>query len=233
MKKFLLIAALALAPAVTFAQFQIGIKGGVNLSKFSLGSDVVTTRLNANGSPAVSVNGQTIRDNIQNSLNSKTGTSFGIYTRFGKNLFIQPELLYSTKGGSFEIIRTGSNGQPETIRQDITVTSFDVPLLVGLKGGPLRVMAGPIASFRLSNNQNLRDALKTYTAGTLNDAWAKAYYGYQIGGGLDLGKLGIDVRYEGSLTDVVSVDLGASGTTPAQFNQKLKSWQVTLAYKIF
>jgi Outer membrane protein beta-barrel domain len=232
MKNFLIIAALALAPAFSFAQFQIGIKGGVNLSKFSLGSDIVTTRLNANGSPAVSTNGQTLRDNLQNSLNSKTGTSFGIYTRFGKNFFIQPELLYSTKGGSFDIIRTGANGQPETVTQNTTVTSFDVPVLIGIKGGPIRIMAGPMASFRLSDNQNLRDALKTYTAGTLNDAWAKAYYGYQVGGGLDLGRLGIDVRYEGSLTDVVSVGLGANGTTPAQFSQKLKSWQVTLAYKI-
>lgn len=40
MKKILLFASLALVPALTFAQggFQIGIKGGVNLSKLSFGN---------------------------------------------------------------------------------------------------------------------------------------------------------------------------------------------------
>lgn len=225
---FTVCAALTLLPALTLAQggFQIGIKGGVNLSKLSFG-DFLTTRVNANGSPAVDVNGQTIRDNLKASLDSKTGTSFGIYTRFGKNLFIQPELLYSTKAGQFDIIR---DGQTQTV--SVKTTSFDVPVLLGIKGGPIRVMAGPIVSFRVSNNQSLGDALKSYTSGTLNDAWSKAYYGYQVGGGLDLGKFGIDIRHEGSLTDIARVDLGPTGST-APFSQKFKSWQITLAYRLF
>ena len=230
MKKVLLFAAVVLMPAVSFAQFQLGIKGGVNLSKFSFGSDVVTTRLNANGSPAVGVNGQQIRDNLRESLNTRTGTAFGVYARFGQNLYIQPEVLYSTKASSFDIVRT-DNGQTTTQTVNISTTSFDVPVLLGLKGGPLRVVAGPVFSFRVSDNQQFREALRQYTTGSLNDAWSKAYYGYQIGGGLDLGRLGIDVRREGSISDIAAVKLG--NDDGAQFSQKLKSWQVTLAYKIF
>ncbi|TAE29656.1 MAG: PorT family protein [Cytophagales bacterium] len=231
-KKTLLFAAIALMPALSFAQgsFQLGIKGGVNLSKFSFGSDIVTTRLNANGSPAVGVNGQQIRDNLRESLNSRTGTAFGVYARFGKNLYIQPEVLYSTKASSFDIIRT-ENGQTQTQTVNVSTTSFDVPVLLGLKGGPIRVVAGPVVSFRIADNQQFRDALQQYTTGSLNDAWAKAYYGYQIGGGLDLGRLGIDVRREGSFSDIAAVKLGTDNQ--AQFNQKLRSWQVTLAYRIF
>ncbi len=232
MKKVLLLAAIAILPAVSFAQgsFQFGIKGGVNLSKFSFGSDVVTTRLNANGSPAVGVNGQQVRDNLRESLNSRTGTAFGVYARFGSNLYIQPEVLYSTKASSFDIIRT-DNGQTTTQTVNISTTSFDVPVLLGLKGGPLRVVAGPVFSFRVGDNQRFSEALRQYTTGSLNDAWSKAYYGYQIGGGLDLGRLGIDVRREGSISDISAVKLGETGQ--AEFSQKLKSWQVTLAYKIF
>ncbi|OIN59902.1 porin family protein [Arsenicibacter rosenii] len=228
MKKSLLLVLIAILPAVSFAQggFQIGIKGGVNLSQLRFG-EFVTTRLNANGSPAVSVNGQVIRDNIRQSLDSRTGTSFGIYTRFGKNLYIQPELLYSTKSGQFDIVRPEGT---QTI--NVTTTSFDVPILLGLKGGPLRVVAGPVVSFKVGDNQNLRDALKQYTAGSLNDAWAKAYYGYQLGVGLDLGRLGLDVRREGSISDIAAIDLGPTGSS-AQFSQKLNSWQITLAYRIF
>ncbi|MCY7360054.1 MAG: PorT family protein [Rudanella sp.] len=232
MKKVLLLAAIAILPAVSFAQssFQFGIKGGVNLSKFSFGSNVVTTRLNANGSPAVDVNGQQVRDNLRESLNSRTGTTFGVYARFGSNLYIQPEVLYSTKASSFDIIRT-DNGQTTTQTVNISTTSFDIPVLLGLKGGPLRVVAGPVFSFRVGDNQRFSEALRQYTTGSLNDAWSKAYYGYQIGGGLDLGRLGIDVRREGSISDISAVKLGETGQ--AEFSQKLRSWQVTLAYKIF
>lgn len=231
MKKALLFVAMAALPAVSVAQFSFGVKGGVNLSKLTFG-DFVTTRLNANGSPAVDVNGQKLKDNVKQSLDSRTGTSFGAYARIGGSLFIQPEVLYSTKAGTFNIVRTGTDGQPITESVETKLTSFDVPVLVGIKGGPIRVMAGPIVSFRVNNNQGLNDALKQYTAGTLNDAWAKAYYGYQIGGGLDLGRFGLDVRHEGSLSDIASVDLGAAGSVQA-FNQKLSSWQVTLAMRIF
>ena len=224
MKKILLFASLIVLPAFSFAQsgFQIGVKGGVNLSKLSFGN-FISTSTNPNGSPSVGVDGQTFRDNLRESLDSKTGTSFGIYARFGKNLFLQPELLYSTRAGSFEVMR---NGQTETV--NVTTTSFDVPLLLGIKGGPIRVMAGPVASFRIDDNQRLGEALRQYTNGSLNDAWSKAYYGYQVGVGLDIGSFGLDVRHEGNLSDIAQVQ-SANG----QFNQRFKSWQVTLAFKVF
>ena len=223
MKKFLLFASLTLLPALTFAQgFQIGVKGGVNLSKLSFG-DFIKTGTNPNGSPTASVDGQTFRNNLSDSFDSKMGTSFGIYARFGKNLFIQPELLYSTRSAQFGVIR---NGQTETAT--ITSTSFDVPLLLGIKGGPIRIVAGPVASFRINDNQTLGNALQQYTQGSLSDAWSQAYYGYQVGGGLDIGSLGLDVRYQGNISDIAQIENSAG-----KFSQGMKSWQITLAYKIF
>ncbi|MBD2703095.1 PorT family protein [Spirosoma sp. BT702] len=222
MKKVLFFASLILLPALSFAQFEIGIKGGVNLSKLSFGN-FVQTGTNGNGSPTASVDGQTFRNSISDSYETRTGTSFGIYTRIGGALFVQPELLYSTKAGAFDVIR---NGQTERVA--VTVTSFDVPILLGLKGGPLRVMAGPIISFKVDDNQKLGAAIRQYTNNSLNDAWTKAYYGFQVGGGLDLGPLGLDVRYEGNLSDIAQIQ-----NSGGQFSQRMKSWQVTLAYQIF
>ena len=88
-------------------------------------------------------------------------------------------------------------------------------------------MAGPVVSFRIDDTQGLHSALRQYTSGSLNDAWSKAYYGYQVGGGLDLGPLGLDVRYEGNLSDIAQVN-DSSG----KFGQRFKSWQITLAYKL-
>ncbi|GAB3702814.1 hypothetical protein GCM10027592_32600 [Spirosoma flavus] len=222
MKKVLFFASLFLLPALSFAQFEIGIKGGVNLSKLSFGN-FVQTGTNTNGSPSANVDGQTFRNSISDSYATRTGTSFGIYTRIGGALFVQPELLYSTKAGAFDVVR---NGQTEQV--SVKVTSFDVPILLGLKGGPLRIMAGPIISFKIDDNQKLGEAIRQYTNGSLNDAWTKAYYGYQVGGGLDLGSLGIDVRYEGNLSDIAQIQ-----NSGGQFSQRMKSWQVTLAYQIF
>jgi hypothetical protein len=89
-------------------------------------------------------------------------------------------------------------------------------------------MAGPIVSFRINDNQSLGQAVRQYTNGTLSDAWSQAYYGYQVGGGLDIGAFGLDVRYEGNLTDIAQIqnDYG-------RFSQRLNSWQVTLALKLF
>ena len=227
MKKFLLFTTLLILPALTFAQnskggFQLGIKGGVNLSKLSFGN-FISASANPNGSPSVGVDGQTFRNSISDSYNSRTGTSFGIYTRFGKNLFLQPELLYTSRTGEFEVIRNG-------VTENVTIksTSFDIPVLLGIKGGPFRVVAGPVISLRINDNQKLGEALKEYTSGSLNDAWSQAYYGYQVGGGLDIGSLGIDVRYEGNLSDIAQIE-----NNTGKFSQGLKSWQVTLAYKIF
>ncbi|GAB3334452.1 hypothetical protein GCM10027299_42680 [Larkinella ripae] len=230
MKKILFLGLVMLLPALSFAQFSIGVKGGVNLSKFTMG-DFVKTRLNANGTPQVNVSGRTIRDNIKESFDSRTGWAYGVYTRFGKNIYIQPELLVSSKGGSFEIVRD-IDGQPTSETVSIKTTNFDVPILLGLKGGPIRVVAGPIVSFRISDDQRLRNALQDYTSGSLNNALAKATYGYQIGVGLDLGRLGIDVRREGGLSNVAAVDLGTDSDSE-RFSQRLKSWQVTLALKLF
>ncbi|MGV3559193.1 porin family protein [Larkinella arboricola] len=230
MKKLLLLGLVLCLPALTFAQFSIGVKGGMNLSQFTMG-EFVKTRLNANGTPQVSVSGRTIRDNLKESFDSRTGWAYGIYTRFGKNIYLQPELLVSSKGGSFEIVRD-IDGQPTSETVTINTTNFDVPILLGLKGGPIRVVAGPIVSFRISDDQSLRDALQDYTSGSLNNALAKATYGYQVGVGLDLGRLGIDVRREGGLSNVSAVDLGTEGNSE-RFSQKLKSWQVTLALRLF
>ncbi|MFC5409033.1 porin family protein [Larkinella bovis] len=230
MKKILFLGLVMMLPGLTYAQFSIGIKGGVNLSKFSMG-DFVTTRLNANGTPQVNVSGQVVRDNLKESFDSKTGWAYGIYTRFGKNIYIQPELLVSSKTGSFEIVRD-INGQSSTETVSIKTTNFDVPILLGLKGGPIRVVAGPIVSFRISDDQSMRDALRDYTSGSLNNALAKATYGYQLGVGLDLGRFGIDVRREGGLSDVSAVNLGTDGKSD-KFSQRLKSWQVTLAMRLF
>lgn len=219
---------LCVCSSALFAQikgFAFGLKGGLNLSTLKMG-DFLTTRLNEKGTPVLNVNGQIIKDNLRESFDSQTGWAGGIWMRFGRHLFIQPEAMISGKGGTFEIIK---DGKPQYV--DVKVRNIDVPVLVGMKAAFLRINAGPMVSFPIGNNESLKTALQNYTTGSLNDALAKAVYGYQLGGGIDIGGISLDVRHEGAISDLSAVNL----QTPAgntQFSQRTKSWQVTLALKV-
>ncbi|MBU1821300.1 MAG: PorT family protein [Bacteroidetes bacterium] len=211
--------------------FAFGVKGGMNLSQLSMGN-FLTTRYDGNGNPYLAYNGQEVRDNIQESLDSRTGFVGGVYARFGKHLFIQPEVLVSTKGGTFDIIRN-DNDIPVKQQVDVRFSNIDVPILIGLKGGPFRLNAGPMASFRIGDNQKLRDAFRQYTSGGVNDALSQAVYGYQLGAGLDILGISIDVRREGTFTDLATFKVNTqSASSSSTVRQKLNSWQVTVGIKL-
>jgi hypothetical protein len=209
--------------------FAFGIKGGVNLSRLTMG-DVFTTRYDDAGNPYLGYDGKEVRDNLKQSFNTRTGAVGGIYARFGRTLFIQPEVLVSTKGGSFQIIQTDQD-QPVNKTINIKYSNIDVPLLIGLKGGPIRILAGPVTSFRIGDNQRLRDAFKYYTS-DLNNSLSQATFGYQLGAGLDLGNFSLDVRKEGSFTNVASFE-SSGASASGDVKQKISSWQVTLGLKLF
>ncbi len=211
--------------------FAFGIKGGVNLSRLTMG-EVFTTRYDDNGNPFVGFDGKAVTDNLKQSFETKTGAVGGIYARFGKILFIQPEVLVSTKGGSLNIIK---NDQESPVTQTINIkySSIDVPLLIGLKGGPFRILAGPVTSFRVGDNQKLSDAFKQYSS-NFNDALSQATFGYQFGAGLDIGRFCLDVRKEGFFTDLATFQVnGQPIKGNATIRQKMVSWQVTLGIKVF
>lgn len=203
-KIFIILFVLAFAKGnVSFAQFTLGIRGGVNFS--TLKTD----------------NTQSVGANFQQSLDTKTGYVGGVYARIGSKIFIQPELIFSAKGGSVNFLKNGSSSQ--TIAIDYT--NIDIPLLVGVKFAPLRLYAGPMASFTVSS-KGLDEAIRDYSS-DLGKSFKNASYGYQAGGGLDLGALSVDLRYEGSLSQVAGLN-----STNINFSQKVNLWQLTLGLRI-
>lgn len=208
--------------------FTLGIKGGVNLTKLTMG-EVLGTRYDSNGNPYLSYNGQEVRDELKESFDTKTGYSGGIYMRFGRNLYIQPEILVSTKGGSFDIVQSGTGGVPQINKVDYKFSTIDVPILFGIKGGPIRLNAGPAAYFKIKDNQKLGEAIKYYTSN--GDHFSEAVYGYQLGAGLDIWGVSIDVRKEGSFSDIATFQVNP-GSGPVEVGQKLSSWQVTIGIKL-
>ncbi len=124
--------------------------------------------------------------------------------------------------------------QPVAQTVKIKYSNIDVPILIGLKGGPIRVLAGPLFSFRVGDNQKLSDAFKEYSSNR-DGALSNAVVGYQFGAGLDLGSFSLDVRKEGTFTDLATFKLNNKPIdgNSATVRQKITSWQVTLGIKLF
>ncbi|EHQ27764.1 porin family protein [Mucilaginibacter paludis] len=173
MKKYLLsLAILTLITVAARAQFTLGLKGGVNISKINT-------------------------DNLSES--TIAGYQFGAWARLGKSTYIQPEMYIGSKGGQFNFDSNGSNAGGSA---KVKFTTLDVPVLIGESFGVshlnFRIMAGPVYSYILSKDEsfssNLGSAYRDF--GNYNNSTL----GYQVGAGVDLGNISIDARYEGGLT---------------------------------
>lgn len=183
----------------TFAQkgFQLGIKGGVTFNQ-------------------VYTDAGSLGKNISESYDTKTGYVAGIWTRFGDRVFLQPELLLAQKGGTIDIQNVG--------KVKFSYSNLDVPVLVGFRVLKIfRINAGPVATFKLTEDQKLKDALKDLTSN--DDAIKNASFGYQLGVGVKILGINLDLRKVGSLSEVSALNMSNN-----QF--KDKGWQFTVGFKI-
>jgi hypothetical protein len=156
MKKLLLI----LAVSVAFVQvaradlFKFGIKGGIGYSTINF--DDIT--------------GIGSGQDVYNLATSDGVAAYhvGLQTRINLALlFIQPELYFKDAGGSVE--RVAEGGASEVFNLDMK--TVDLPVLVGVKFGPLRLGVGPVGSYVLTEESipmeinNIVEDYTVYTSG--------------------------------------------------------------------
>lgn len=205
MKKALFVLATLLVIQNSYGQFKLGIKGGVNVSK-------------------IYTDAGSLKSNFNESLDTKTGYAFGVYARLGKKLYLQPEVMFATKGGKVDYIPSGG-GNPVSV--NIKTNNIDIPVLIGYKlFNRLRVNAGPVASIKINEDGKFLDELRNVTSNP-DEAFEKATFGYQAGVGIKLLGFDIDLRKDGSLSDISSKQFDGN-----QFSQRLSGWQLTIGRKI-
>ena len=128
--------------------FRFGIKAGANLSNINGSNDL---SLSPGG------NAFDFRDNDNRSL----GFAGGVFFRFGKTFYIQPELLLSQKGGKFNVYEDGVLHDGKV---DVRFSNLDVPVLFGLRIAKFfRINVGPMASLRLNKNGKISDSFDAVT----------------------------------------------------------------------
>lgn len=118
-------------------------------------------------------------ENIVQGSDGKVGYHVGIFGKLAfSRLYLRPELVYTKTQSAYNL-----DGGTK-----YDISKLDLPVLLGAKIiGPLHVFAGPAFQYMLSNdleNFSINDAEKDFTVGL------------HIGAGVDLGRLGLDVRYE-------------------------------------
>ena len=181
--------------------FRIGIKGGVNLSSVKVAS-------------------------LSTNLENKTGYQFGAFARIGRTIFLQPEVYFTAKEVNVDVLNSLTTNQGVV---GFSQKSLDVPLLAGIKLGPLRVLAGPVASYAVSASTSPDAAIKSYFSGTTQDIINRSSFSYQAGIGFDILNLSLDLRYEGAMSELKNTVAVPSGFN---YSQKPSYYQATIGFRI-
>ena len=154
----------------TEAQLQFGVKAGVNYNSDSF---------------------KDVSNDVLNGAESRTGYHAGIWLRAKLpvvGLYLRPEIVYTKLGNNVNYERSGV-----PTKTDFTFRKIDVPILLGKKiFGIGNVFAGPSFQYIMSSDFGLSDLTEIST-----DEFS---LGIQLGFGIEFGRLGVDVRWERSLS---------------------------------
>ncbi|MBR9915677.1 MAG: PorT family protein [Algicola sp.] len=129
---------------------------------------------------------ESIGDNAQNP-DRNIGYHLGVFGKIGNDLYFRPELVYTSTKSDYD-------------SDDFSMKKIDAPLLVGVKViGPVSVFGGPSLQYILDtefdgiNIDNVEDDFSV---------------GLNFGIGLNLNKIGIDLRYERGFSDNEATFIG-------------------------
>ncbi len=182
MKNPLLITLFTILALTAQSQVRFGLKLGAS-----------TTDLNVGELQLLGPNGN---ENLGIALEeARYGIHGGIMVQIRLGTFlIQPEVLFNSNSVDFEVTDLDN---PGTITEVFTekYQYLDIPLLLGTKFGPLRLMAGPEGHIFINSASDLLD-FDNY-----DQNFDSLTFGWLAGVGLDIFNIAIDLRYEGNFSN--------------------------------
>lgn len=153
---------------------------------------------------------------INNEGKGKSGYNVGIYGKVDLGpIYLKPELVY-TKTTSEYTLNTGGT-------EDYKIARLDMPVLVGLKLiGPLSVFAGPAFQYTLTND------FKGIEYSSIENDFT---VGFNFGAGVELGRLGLDVRYERGFNENEATFI-ENTTTSYRLDSRPEQIILSLSYRL-
>lgn len=142
------------------------------------------------------------------------GYHVGLYGKIGvSRIYLRPELMYTKTKSDYD-------------GDKFDVSKLDAPILVGVNIiGPLHVFAGPAFQYILDTE---------FDGIGINDIENDFTVGANIGAGLNLGKLGIDIRYERGFNNNEATFINDNITTvgPSRVDARPDQLIVSLSLKL-
>ena len=181
MRKSLLMAVFALIGITAFAQKDSGFGIKAGLN-YNQNGDLSFKQVQSSGEDLIA------------GSDGKVGYHVGFYGKLDMSkIYIKPELIYTKTKSSYDV-GGGTN--------DYDVSKLDLPVLLGYKLiGPLHIFAGP--AFQYTLNNDLEDV-------ELDDVKNDFTIGAHFGVGVNLGNIGLDVRYERGFSENEAEIIGAN-----------------------
>jgi Outer membrane protein beta-barrel domain len=182
MKKLIVIVLVVLVSIPAFTQIKFGLKAGVSTTSFTM----PTVKTITSGTTSFTVDGLTA---------ARYGFHGGVFVRLTLlGVYVQPELLFSTRSNEYTVTNITNQNAPVSYVAKQNFNKLDIPVMLGLKLGPIRLNAGPVGSLLINSPKAI------ITNPDYKNNYNKMTIGYQAGLGFDLlNILTFDVRYEGNL----------------------------------
>ena len=154
---------------------------------------------------------------------SKTGYHAGVWLRFKLPIigfYLRPEIVYTNLENEL-LYKIRETAPSQTTSYNFQ--KIDIPVLIGKKFfGIGNVFAGPSFQYILNSDFSLNDISEVDTDGFS--------VGLQFGAGIELGNLGIDVRWERGLNTIESTFLNALSER-VTFDTRVNQIIIGLSYK--
>lgn len=150
---------------------------------------------------------------------NRLGYHIGALAKFSfSGLFLQPEIVYTQLKTEFE---------QEEVNADYDFSKLDIPILLGFDViGPLNVKIGPAFQLVLNNELDANEL-------TTEDPENSFSIGYQLGAGLQLGRLGLDLRYESAFSEndtSITSDITDLATEQFTLDSRPSQWILSVSY---
>ena len=207
MKRIIVFAIALLISGISYGQFHIGPQIGYSGSNLTLNTDTIANNL-------------------------KSNFLIGVFARFGKKIYVQPEVNWLTQGSVFKYPSFKDGIVP--LEQEIKLSTIQVPVNVGwrflnLKVVQLRVFAGVAANFVMNTTINTKSGdPDDYENALIPEDFKSVQWQWDVGAGVDILMFAVDVKYMGGINNLLD-NVQVEGNT---ITSKSNLFVVTVGWKI-
>ncbi|WP_298239364.1 outer membrane beta-barrel protein [uncultured Algibacter sp.] len=151
---------------------------------------------------------ESISNNAQNP-DRNIGYHVGIFGKIGNQVYFKPELVFTS---------TKSDYASNTFKME----KLDLPLLVGVKVlGPISVFGGPAFQYILDSE---------YEGISINNIENDFTFGLNFGIGLNINRVGIDLRYERGFNNNEATFIENQGIIPSRLDTRPDQLILSLSF---